>query len=100
MNTTSKFVVLSALAVLMVGATMVLAVGNADASRGGDRERNVGDRNIGLQNTGDTSSGDVNSDNDGDVEGGDDASSGDANGGNFVEGDFNCDECNTGDEED
>jgi hypothetical protein len=61
--------------------------------------RSIGDRNIGLQNTGDTSSGDVNSDNDGDVEGGNGASSGDANGGNFLEGDFNCDGCNTADTE-
>jgi hypothetical protein len=97
MNTTSKFVVFSALAVLMIGATVAIAI--QDASASGDRTRNVGDRNIGQQNTGDTNAGNQANDNNDEVEQGD-AEDNTANGGNYIGGDFNCDECNTGDEED
>jgi hypothetical protein len=98
MNTTSKFVVLSALAVLMVGATMVLAIGNADARETRIRDsfnRNIGDENVGQQNTGD-----ANNEVDGDV--GDDNTQESA-GGNAVNGDFNaagnCDDCEAGNED-
>lgn len=98
MNTTSKFVVLSALAVLMVGATMVLAIGNADARETRIRDsfnRNIGDENVGQQNTGD-----ANNEVDGNVDGNNDQAS---NGGNFVDGDFNaagnCDDCEAGNED-
>lgn len=85
MNTTSKFVVLSALAVLMIGATMVLAVGSADARD--VQVRNIGDRNIGQQNTGDTSA-DSSQDDDNDFSDTGDAT---ANGGNFVGNDQTID---------
>lgn len=90
MNTTSKFLVLTAVGALMIGAIVVSTAGSADADR---FVRNIGDRNLGQQNTGDTSNSNT--------QGVGTSNSQTANGGNAVGGDLNaagnCDDCEAGD---
>jgi hypothetical protein len=71
----NKFVVLSALAVLMIGATIAE---NSDEAYGGT-DRNTGDRNVGQQNCTDAEA--INPNNDGASEKENDR--------NFVGGDLN-----------
>jgi hypothetical protein len=113
MNLTNKFIVLTAVAALMISATIV-AIGD-EAFGGGDRTRNIGDRNVGQQNTGETNAGSNTIGGDGDdahqgdrtrnigdrnvgqqncndteaINNDTGDGSGEANGGNFVGGDLN-----------